>query len=116
MHVEFRLHSSKITSKGQITLPQPIRKHLKVIGGSTVNFSIDSDGKVIVSRGQNNLNDVKKVSQHPAINQYIKNSPDGEYVAAMKIGFLIYSGALDDKVLNEERENLILESLVNGLE
>lgn len=39
---------SKITSKGQITLPKAIREHLNVHPGDRVLFRIGEDGSVIV--------------------------------------------------------------------
>lgn len=39
-----------ITSKGQITLPKPIRQALGVDAGGKVAFDLHEDGKVIVSR------------------------------------------------------------------
>lgn len=37
---------SKVTSKGQITVPQRIRRHLQISKGDRVEFLIGSDGKV----------------------------------------------------------------------
>lgn len=38
----------KITSKGQVTLPKAIRKHLGVSEGGAVEFEIEPDGDVVV--------------------------------------------------------------------
>jgi AbrB family looped-hinge helix DNA binding protein len=35
-----------VTDTGQITLPEEIRQHLKLISGSRVEFVIDEDGQV----------------------------------------------------------------------
>jgi len=42
------MYASKITSKGQITLPLKIREHLNVGKGDRVEFLIGTDGKVTV--------------------------------------------------------------------
>ncbi|MEM6521149.1 MAG: AbrB/MazE/SpoVT family DNA-binding domain-containing protein [Cyanobacteria bacterium P01_C01_bin.70] len=38
--------STTVTDTGQITLPEKIRQHLKLISGSRIEFVIDEDGQV----------------------------------------------------------------------
>ncbi|MBW4485380.1 MAG: AbrB/MazE/SpoVT family DNA-binding domain-containing protein [Tildeniella torsiva UHER 1998/13D] len=38
--------STTVTETGQITLPDEIRQHLKLVSGSRVEFIIDEDGQV----------------------------------------------------------------------
>ncbi len=38
--------SATVTETGQITLPYEIREHLSLVGGSRVEFIIDSNGQV----------------------------------------------------------------------
>lgn len=38
--------STTVTDAGQITLPEEIRQHLKLVSGSRVEFVIDEDGQV----------------------------------------------------------------------
>jgi AbrB family looped-hinge helix DNA binding protein len=38
--------STTVTDTGQIILPEKIRQHLKLTGGSRVEFVIDEDGQV----------------------------------------------------------------------
>ena len=40
---------AKLTSKGQITLPKPIRDYLELHAGDKVEFIIDVKGRVIVT-------------------------------------------------------------------
>ena len=40
------VHTATITSKGQITVPMRIRKHLQVDKGDRIEFLIGTDGKV----------------------------------------------------------------------
>jgi antitoxin PrlF len=53
-----------ITSKGQITLPKPIRQALGVDAGDKVAFDLHEDGKVVVSRAEADHED-------PAINAFL---------------------------------------------
>ena len=39
---------STLTSKGQITLPKPIRDHLKIKAGDKIDFVVDDKGEVHV--------------------------------------------------------------------
>lgn len=38
--------STTVTDTGQITLPEEIREHLRLVSGSRVEFVIDEDGQV----------------------------------------------------------------------
>lgn len=38
--------STTVTDTGQITLPEAIRQHLKLVSGSRVEFIIDENGQV----------------------------------------------------------------------
>ena len=42
--------TSTLTSKGQITVPKPIREHLHVAEGDQVDFAIAPNGDVIMHR------------------------------------------------------------------
>ena len=37
-----------VTSKGQITIPKPIREHLKVKAGDRVKLFVHPDGRVVI--------------------------------------------------------------------
>lgn len=41
---------SKITSKGQITIPLEIRRKLQVSTGDRIRFREDADGRIVVER------------------------------------------------------------------
>ena len=43
-----RSHTTKITTKGQITVPKPIREHLKLAKGDRIEFLIGVNGKVTI--------------------------------------------------------------------
>ncbi|GAB4305230.1 MAG: hypothetical protein Fur0025_47290 [Oscillatoriaceae cyanobacterium] len=40
------MFSTTVSDTGQISLPQEIRDHLKLVGGSKIDFVIDEDGQV----------------------------------------------------------------------
>lgn len=42
--------TSTLTSKGQITVPKPIREHLHVAEGDQVDFAIVANGDVVMHR------------------------------------------------------------------
>ncbi|MFZ0131740.1 MAG: type II toxin-antitoxin system PrlF family antitoxin [Desulfobacterales bacterium] len=41
-------HTTKVTAKGQITVPKPVREHLKLAKGDRIEFLIGIDGKVTI--------------------------------------------------------------------
>jgi len=44
------MQASKITTKGQVTIPQKMRKLLGIRAGDRVAFEIDDEGKVMVRK------------------------------------------------------------------
>ena len=42
--------TATLTSKGQITVPKPIREHLHVAEGDQVDFAIAANGDVVMHR------------------------------------------------------------------
>lgn len=41
---------TNVTSKGQVTIPKPVRDHLGVTAGSAVDFVLMADGRVVVTK------------------------------------------------------------------
>jgi AbrB family looped-hinge helix DNA binding protein len=41
--------STRVTSKGQLTIPKPIRERLGIDEGTTVTFELDADGTVTLT-------------------------------------------------------------------
>jgi antitoxin PrlF len=42
--------ATKVTSKGQVTIPKPVRDRLGITAGSAVDFRIDADGQVVLQK------------------------------------------------------------------
>ena len=57
--------TATVTSKGQITLPKPVRDHLRVETGDTVDFVIGQDGEVRVRAGDIDVADLKGLLHRP---------------------------------------------------
>jgi antitoxin PrlF len=55
--------SSTLTTKGQVTIPKPIRKVLRVEPGDAVEFVVDAHGRVEVRAGTNDIADLKGILQ-----------------------------------------------------
>ncbi len=56
---------STLTSKGQVTIPKPIRKVLHVEPGDPVEFVVDEHGRVVVRAGTSNLSELKGMLRRP---------------------------------------------------
>lgn len=42
--------STTVTSKGQVTIPKPVRDHLGIVPGSAVDFELGEDGRIVVTK------------------------------------------------------------------
>jgi AbrB family looped-hinge helix DNA binding protein len=42
--------ATKVTSKGQVTIPKPVRDHLGIVPGSEVEFRRAEDGNIVVEK------------------------------------------------------------------
>jgi AbrB family looped-hinge helix DNA binding protein len=40
--------ATSVTSKGQVTIPKPIRDRLGIVAGSAVDFELAPDGRVVL--------------------------------------------------------------------
>ena len=53
-----------LTQKGQATIPAPIRKKLKLKTGDRIEFKINDDNVVLLSRAEEkNIDEIRLVSQ-----------------------------------------------------
>ena len=42
--------ATTVTSKGQVTIPKPVREHLGIAPGSQVEFRRAADGSIVIER------------------------------------------------------------------
>ena len=42
--------ATKVTRKGQVTIPKPVRDHLGISAGSRVTFRCAADGSVVIEK------------------------------------------------------------------
>jgi antitoxin PrlF len=42
--------AAKVTSKGQVTIPKPVRDHLGIVPGSEVEFRLAADGGIVIEK------------------------------------------------------------------
>jgi AbrB family looped-hinge helix DNA binding protein len=61
-----RSHTTKITTKGQITVPKPIREHLKLVKGDRIEFLIGVNGKVTIIPATADVRELKGIVAKPA--------------------------------------------------
>jgi AbrB family looped-hinge helix DNA binding protein len=57
--------SSKMTSKGQITVPHQIRQHLQIAKGDRIEFMIGSEGKVTLLPATTDIKALKGMVAKP---------------------------------------------------
>jgi antitoxin PrlF len=49
-NVERPAMATTVTSKGQVTIPKPVREHLGITPGSQVEFRRAADGSIVIER------------------------------------------------------------------
>ena len=42
--------ATTVTSKGQVTIPKPVRDRLGITAGSAVDFQMEADGRVVLTK------------------------------------------------------------------
>lgn len=57
--------SATLTSKGQITLPKPVREALGVRTGDRVDFVVQPDGQVIARAARTDVSELRGVLYRP---------------------------------------------------
>jgi AbrB family looped-hinge helix DNA binding protein len=61
-----RAHTTKVTSKGQITVPKPIREHLNLTKGDRIEFLIGINGTVTIMPATADVRQLKGMIAKPA--------------------------------------------------
>jgi AbrB family looped-hinge helix DNA binding protein len=57
--------SAKITSKGQVTIPKPVRDALGVKAGDRLDFVIQDNGRVVLRAGTLSVRDLRGILWRP---------------------------------------------------
>ena len=57
--------TAKITSKGQLVVPKPIRQHLSLQKGDSVDFVIQEDGEVVMRPATGDVRELKGILPKP---------------------------------------------------
>lgn len=52
--------ATTVTSKGQVTIPKPVRDLLGITAGTAVEFTLDRDGRVVLTRADSNARPVSR--------------------------------------------------------
>ena len=60
------MHASKMTSKGQVTIPQKLRKLLGIRPGDKITFEASDNGKVLI----------RKIDDRVSLAGFLKNRID----------------------------------------
>lgn len=58
--------SASVTSKGQITIPKPIRETLKLHPGDRVDFITEEDGRIVLKRASFRIEELAGMLKRPA--------------------------------------------------
>ncbi len=53
------MHTATMTSKGQMTVPKPIRDRLRVGAGDLVDFIINDRGEIVVRAASSDVRELK---------------------------------------------------------
>ena len=56
---------AKLTSKGQLVIPQAIRQHLHLQQGDSVDFIIQDNGEVVVRPATRDVRELKNILPQP---------------------------------------------------
>ena len=57
---------ARLTSRGQLVIPQPVRQHLHLQPGDSVDFLIRDDGEVVVRPAVGDVRALKGILAKPA--------------------------------------------------
>jgi len=44
--------ATTVTSKGQVTIPKPVRDHLGIVPGNLVEFRRGDDGRIVIEKAE----------------------------------------------------------------
>ncbi len=79
---------STLTSKGQITIPQKVRKQLCLRTGDKLDFQVDDNGLIVLSPANKGVSEVFGLLQHRAKRKVSVKDMDRELKQAFRGGKL----------------------------
>lgn len=59
------MNTTTLTSKGQITVPKPIRKRLNIKPGDRIHFFIEDDGTTVFMPAKSDVRELKGILPKP---------------------------------------------------
>ena len=74
--------ATTVTSKGQVTIPKPVRDRLGIKPGSAVDFRMDDDGKVVLLK----VDGCPPKNRFDAVRGILGPSPSTDEIMAMLRG------------------------------
>ena len=57
------MHTATMTSKGQMTVPKPIRDRLRLAAGDQVDFVVNERGEIVVRAATSDVRELKGLLQ-----------------------------------------------------
>jgi AbrB family looped-hinge helix DNA binding protein len=74
--------ATTVTSKGQVTIPKPVRDRLGIEPGNAVDFQMDADGKVVLLK----VDGLARKNPFDAARGILPSSPSTDEIMAMLRG------------------------------
>ena len=59
------MDTATLTSKGQITVPKPIRDRLNIMPGDRIHFFVEDDGTVVFMPAKSDVRELKGILPKP---------------------------------------------------
>ena len=77
-------YEATVTRKGQLTLPKAVRDRLRVSDGGKVRFTVEDDGRIIVTRKGSRLSDLFGILGKPRRSATLEEMDEAIRQAAVK--------------------------------
>jgi len=74
--------ATRVTTKGQVTIPKPVREKLGIKPGNAVEFALADDGRVVLTK----VGGRKRVSKFEALRGRAGRGPSTDEIMALTRG------------------------------
>jgi len=74
--------ATTVTSKGQVTIPKPVRDRLGIEPGNAVDFRMDADGRIVLTK----IGGVRPSNRFEALRGIAGPGPSTDEIMAMTRG------------------------------